>query len=103
MNEQIFIGIDLAKDTFCVCLPPAAINLSMPNSTGGIRQSVKALGLHNVKLVVFEATGGYECPIVAGLLEGNFKAVITACIRKLLIILNTMMRNETSWKPKNLK
>ena len=28
----------------------------------------------------------------------KFKVVITACMRKLLIILNTMMRNETSWK-----
>ena len=27
-----------------------------------------------------------------------FKVVITACMRKLLIILNTMMRNQTSWR-----
>jgi len=29
-----------------------------------------------------------------------FKVVITACMRKLLIILNTMIRNKTLWTPK---
>ncbi len=29
-----------------------------------------------------------------------FKVVITACMRKLLIILNTMIRNQTLWTPK---
>ncbi|MBA4424176.1 MAG: IS110 family transposase [Syntrophus sp. (in: bacteria)] len=29
-----------------------------------------------------------------------FKVVMTACMRKLLIILNTMIRNQTSWTPK---
>jgi transposase len=27
------------------------------------------------------------------------KVVLTACMRKLLVILNTMMKNQTSWKP----
>ncbi len=31
-----------------------------------------------------------------------FKVVITACMRKLLTILNTMMRTETNWNPKFL-
>jgi transposase len=32
--------------------------------------------------------------------EGKvFKVVITACMRKLLVILNTMLRNQTSWQP----
>jgi len=29
-----------------------------------------------------------------------YKVVITACMRKLLIILNTMIRNQTLWTPK---
>ena len=78
MNEQIFIGIDVAKDTFCVCSSPAAINLSLANSSSGIRQLVKALKPHNVKLAVLEATGGYERPIVAGLLEADFKVVVAS-------------------------
>ncbi|MGA2094343.1 MAG: transposase, partial [Sedimentisphaerales bacterium] len=31
-----------------------------------------------------------------------FKIVITACMRKLLIILNTMIRNQTLWHPENI-
>ena len=32
--------------------------------------------------------------------EGKlFKVVITACMRKLLIILNTMVKNNTHWSP----
>ena len=30
-----------------------------------------------------------------------FKIVITACMRKLLVILNSMLRSQTSWRPKN--
>jgi transposase len=78
MNEQIFIGIDVAKDTFCVCSFPAAINLSLSNSTSGIKQLIKALRPHNVTLVVLEATGGYERPIVAGLLEADFRVVVAS-------------------------
>ena len=33
--------------------------------------------------------------------EGKlFKVVITACMRKLLVILNTMVKNNTHWNPK---
>ena len=31
-----------------------------------------------------------------------FKMVITACMRKLLIVLNTMMRNQTLWRPEKI-
>jgi transposase len=31
-----------------------------------------------------------------------FKVVITACMRKLLIILNTMMRNQTLWRTEKI-
>ena len=30
-----------------------------------------------------------------------FKVVITACMRKLLVILNAMIKNKTEWSPKN--
>jgi transposase len=31
-----------------------------------------------------------------------FKVLITACMRKLLVILNTLTKNQKSWQPKNL-
>ena len=30
-----------------------------------------------------------------------FKVIITACMRKLLVILNTMVKNKTHWEPEN--
>ncbi len=30
-----------------------------------------------------------------------FKVVVTACMRKLLVILNTMVKTNTPWNPKN--
>ena len=34
--------------------------------------------------------------------EYGFKVVITACMRKLLVILNTIVRNQTVWNAKTL-
>ncbi len=31
----------------------------------------------------------------------SFKVVVTACMRKLLVILNTMVKNNTQWEPQN--
>ena len=30
----------------------------------------------------------------------DYKVILTACMRKLLVILNTMVRNQTLWDPK---
>jgi transposase len=78
MSEPLFIGIDVAKDTFYVASCPAVINLSLPNSPGGINQLIKSLHSHRIALVVLEATGGYERPIVAGLLQANHKVVVAS-------------------------
>lgn len=78
MSEPLFIGIDVAKDTFYVASCPATINLSMPNSTPGIRQLLKSLQSHHIALVVLEATGGYERPIVAELLQADLKVVVAS-------------------------
>jgi len=76
MDETLFIGIDVAKDTFHVASCPASIDISLPNNSTGTQQLIKTLQPHTVALVVLEATGGYERPIVAELLEANFKVVV---------------------------
>ena len=38
-----------------------------------------------------------------GLTTESFKAIQVACIRKLLVILNTMIKNNTRWKTKTTK
>ena len=78
MTEPLFIGIDVAKDTFHVASCPASINISLPNNSTGTKQLIKTLQPFTVSLVVLEATGGYERPIVAELLEANFKVVVAS-------------------------
>jgi transposase len=78
MDETLFIGIDVAKDTFHVASCPPSINISLPNNSTGTKQLIKTLQPHSISLVVLEATGGYERPIVAELLEANFKTVVAS-------------------------
>jgi hypothetical protein len=58
MDEPLFIGIDVAKDTFHVASRPASINISLPNSPTGTQQLLKTIQPHKIALVVLEATGG---------------------------------------------
>ncbi len=74
--KQIFIGIDVAKDTFQIACSPQAISLSLPNNKQGIKQLIEAVQPYSVELVVLEATGGYERLIAAELLQAGFKVVI---------------------------
>jgi len=78
MSEPLFIGIDVAKDTFHVASRPDVINFSLPNSSTGIHQLIKSLKSHSIALIVLEATGGYERPIVAELLQANHKVVVAS-------------------------
>jgi transposase len=78
MSEPLFIGIDVAKDTFHVASCPHLINISLPNSHTGTQQLLKSLQSHNIALVVLEATGGYERPIVTELLQANHKVVVAS-------------------------
>ena len=78
MEESLFIGIDVAKDTFHVASCPRLINISLPNSSTGTKQLIKTLQPHSISLIVLEATGGYERPIVAELLGANLKVVVAS-------------------------
>jgi len=78
MPEPLFIGIDVAKNTFHVASCPAGINTSLPNCPSGTKQLIKTLQPHNISLIVLEATGGYERPIVAELLGANLKVVVAS-------------------------
>jgi transposase len=65
-------------------------------------------GRKDVRSVLYMAAfSAYRCnPVIRTIAQRlkakgkAFKVVITACMRKLLIILNTMIRNQTLWSPK---
>ena len=76
MSEKIYVGIDVSKDTFNFACCPNVLKNYLPNTSDGHRQLCQSLKNHNIALVVLEATGGYERPIVAELLEANLPVVV---------------------------
>lgn len=62
-----YIGIDIAKHTFDLnCLPEQKIQ-QFENDRKGIRKAVKLITKLRPKLIVMEATGGYEALLAAEL------------------------------------
>jgi transposase len=76
MSEPIYVGIDVAKDSFHVATTPKTLATSLPNTFEGHRQLCKLLKEHPIALIVLEATGGYERPIVAELLNESLPVVV---------------------------
>jgi transposase len=76
MSEKVYVGIDVAKNTFNVAASPSVLKTCLPNTSDGHRQLCQSLKNHDIALVVLEATGGYERPIVAELLEANLPVVV---------------------------
>jgi transposase len=76
MSEPIYVGIDVAKDSFCVATCPDLVKTRLPNESEGHRQLCQILKEHSIALVVLEATGGYERPIAAELLNASLPVVV---------------------------
>jgi len=64
---EIYAGIDIAKHTFDLCSVPNKEIRQFDNNTKDIRQAARMLTQLRPKLVVMEATGGYETPLAAEL------------------------------------
>ncbi len=62
-----YVGIDIAKRTFDICWLPEQQVQQFENNTKGIRQAAGMLAKRKPKLVVMEATGGYEAMLAAEL------------------------------------
>jgi transposase len=73
---RVFVGIDVSKSRLDVCLLPSGETLSAENSAAGIGRIVETLQSSAVGLVVIEATGRYERPVVAELLAGGIKVAV---------------------------
>ncbi len=76
MPEPIYVGIDVAKETFSVATHPNVIKTCLPNTPQGHHQLCQSLKQHTVALIVLEATGGYERPLAAELLTASLPVVV---------------------------
>ncbi len=76
MSENIYVGIDIAKDSFYTASCPSIIKAHLPNTPDGHRKLLQLLQKENIALIVLEATGGYERPLVAELISNSLPVVV---------------------------
>jgi transposase len=71
MPVNTIVGIDISKDKSDVHVLPDGKRFSRPNTASGLRSLAKQIARFEPSLVVLEATGGYERPVVKALLMAN--------------------------------
>jgi hypothetical protein len=76
MSENIYVGIDVAKDSFYAASCPSIIKAHLPNTPDGHRKLLQLLQKEIIALIVLEATGGYERPLVAELISNSLPVVV---------------------------
>ncbi len=59
-NDQIVVGIDVAKDKVDTCIRSLSQRHTFPNTAQGHRKTIAWLHKHKVNKAVMEASGGYE-------------------------------------------
>jgi transposase len=74
--SPVYVGIDVSKDRLDVAQRPAAESWSLANDESGIGELRQKLAVVKPALVVLEATGGLETPLVAGLLGESLPVVV---------------------------
>ena len=67
VSEGPYVGIDVSKAQLDVAVRPTCVGWNFPNNEDGIAQLVSRLKELSPSLVVLEATGGYELPVVGTL------------------------------------
>jgi transposase len=76
MSENIYVGIDVAKDSFYAASCPSIIKAHLPNTPDGHLKLLQLFQKETIALIVLEATGGYERPLVAELLSNYLPVVV---------------------------
>lgn len=74
--SEVFVGIDVSKDELEVCSVPQANRLQVARDEAGLAQLVERLKALGPALVVLEASGGYEMPVVLALAQAGLPCVV---------------------------
>ena len=75
-QHERFIGIDVAKRTLDVARSDSDDVRSFNNHVNGIRRLIAWLSTLEVKCIVIEATGGYEQPALAAMLDADLPVAL---------------------------
>jgi transposase len=101
-HHRLFVGIDVSKDRLDIHGVPARPGARVAYDEAGVDRRAAHLRAIEPALIVMEATGGLEVRLAtawAGQGLPVAKVVIVACMRKLLTLMNSMIKNKTSWNP----
>jgi transposase len=74
--KQVFVGIDVSKDRLDIFVRPSGEAFSVRRDEEGLGALVERLQGLQPRLVVLEATGGYEAMVAAALVAGGLMAVV---------------------------
>lgn len=75
-REPTYVGVDISKADLDLAVRPGGEAWRRPNSQEGIAQIVEELNPLEPTLVVLEATGGLEVPLVAALAAAGLPVVV---------------------------
>jgi transposase len=76
MEEPRFVGIDVSKDRLDVCVRPASETAQFVRDGEGIKALVDRMQQISPQIVVLEATGGFEAPVVAALADSGIAVAV---------------------------
>jgi transposase len=74
--RDLYVGIDVSKAHLDACILPLAELLCVPNEEARLTELVGKLQSLSPKLVLLEATGGFERPAVAALAASEMAVVV---------------------------
>lgn len=76
MTPPTHVGIDVSKDQLDIAQRPEVQHWTVPNQERGIAELIKRLERLQPALVLLEASGGLEIPVVAALVEAQIPTVV---------------------------
>jgi transposase len=76
MTESVYVGVDVSKDRLDVAVNPTGEALAVANDPQGFATLIQKIQRWSMKLIVIEATGGYERAVVSELLAAKLPVVV---------------------------
>ena len=76
MSEPVYVGIDVAKNSFEVAVTGESQTLNLGNDEAGHAELCQLLGPLTPRLVVLEATGGYEQDLALALAAAGLRVSV---------------------------
>lgn len=70
-----WVGIDISKSNLVVWVQPDSDGFELPNTPEGCVELIQRLSQYEVGRVLLEATGGYECRVMAALQGASFNVL----------------------------